>query len=150
MKRWPRLLFCVLAALVFLGVANQAAAEKLEGTALEEYVIAHSPWSGDWSSFGVRHRSLGVQGGPVTYVFERVDGKFSARIKEPEDGAGATRAVGPASGVSVLGDTIHLTSAAGTRHEFKLNENGELVGKGTNRAGASETTVLKPTLKEKK
>ena len=147
MKKWARLSSCVLAALSFLvviaGIANQASAEKLEGTALEEHVISHSPWAGDWFT-PPRYT------GRVTYVFERLEGKFSARITEATNGATAARAVGPVSGLWVVGDTIHLTSSAGTRHEFKLNEKEELVGKGTTSTGLSTSTLLKPAVKEKK
>jgi hypothetical protein len=140
-------LSCVLAVFSFLvviaGTANQAAAEKLEGAALEEHVISHSPWSGDWIT-------PPYYKGRVTYVFERLEGKFSARITETTNGATAAMAVGPVSGLLVAKDTIHLTSAAGTRHEFKVNEKGELVGKGTTSGGLSVSTVLKPAAKEKK
>jgi hypothetical protein len=137
------IIFLIFGILVGIAGTNQAAAEKLEGTALEEHVIAHSPWSGDWSTLIVT-----VYSGRITYVFERLDGKFSARITEVTGGTG--RALGPVSGLSVVKDTIHLTSSAGTRHEFKLNEKGELVGKGTNREGTSTNTLLKPAAKEKK
>jgi len=137
MKKGARLSFCVLAVFSFLiGIANQAAAEKLEGTALEEHLISHSPWSGDWFT-PPRYT------GRVTYVFERLEGKFSARITEATNGAGAARAVGPVSGLWVVKDTIHLTSGAGTRHEFKLTEEGVLVGKGTTSTGLSTNTLLK-------
>jgi hypothetical protein len=133
-----RVIFLTLGILVVIaGTANQAAAEKLEGTALEDHVIARSPWSGDWFT-------PPYYKGRVAYVFERLEGKFSARITETTNGATAARAVGPVSGLLVAKDTIHLTSAAGTRHEFTLNEKGELVGKGTTTAGLSVSTLLKP------
>jgi len=142
MKKWVCLSFCVLATLSFLmviaGTANQAAAEKLEGAALEEHLISRSPWAGDWYTLGRTMNS-----GRVTYVFERIDGKLSAKITEGT--GGAERALGPVWGLSVVKDTIHLASSAGTSHEFKLNEKGELAGKGTTREGLSTNTLLKPS-----
>jgi hypothetical protein len=155
MKRRILLSFGRVTALSFLvviaGIANQAAAEKLEGNALEEYLISRSPWSGEWSTLRPPGSggSFKMHSGRVTYVFERLDGKFSARITKGT--GGAEKNVGPVRGLSVEKDTIHLSTAGVghqfrlNEHKFKLNEQGELVGKGTTSDGQSTDTLLKPT-----
>jgi len=134
-----RRLGTLLCVCIFVTVALypvQASAAELQGTELEEHLIAKSPWAGEWDTPGTRFY------GKVVYVFERLDGKFSAKITEAT--GTTTDATGPVLDLKVEGDTVSFVSAAGTRHEFKLTDKGGMFGKGVTRFGRDTYTRLKP------
>ena len=134
-----RRLGTLLCVCIFVTVALypvQASAAELQGAQLEEHLIANSPWRGEWDTPGTRYS------GKVTYMFERVDGKFSAKITEVT--GTPDQAIGAVSDLKVEGDTVRFVSAAGTRHEFKLTDKGGLFGKGVTRFGRDTYTRLKP------
>jgi len=126
----------VITGLLTIADAN---ASNLEGAALEDHLIANSPWNGTWET-------PGCCSGQVEYVFERVEGKFSGKITKAP-GEFGSKALGALSSLKVKGSTISFASSALTRHEFKLNEKGQLDGTGITSKGRQTYTLLSPTQK---
>lgn len=127
----------LLLSVVVSGMISQVRAENPEGVALEEYLINHSPWKGRWNT--------GSWGGEVAYVFERIDGKFSAKITETTGTSNDWGARGPVRNLKVEKDKIHFTSLSDTDHTFWLDKKGNIKGRGKIWSGRSTDTYLKPT-----
>jgi len=131
---------------ILFSVAHASASEGLKDGALEDHLIAHSPWSGTWDTPGCCN-------GEVEYVFDRVDGKFSAKITRATGGPAAGKALGRVSDLKVKGREITFRSSAGTQHEFKVDEKtGKIEGSGTTGTGRGGRgrptyTTLEPTTK---